>query len=87
MLAPYARMGEQMDQKPDINIRNVAGTYYYNWLMWDWEPATGNVKSDDFLKYQALSYTVYAALSRIIPDEIFFKLADSNTAPFTLKSM
>ena len=83
VLAPYSRMNTQEDHQTDDQI---AATTYYNWLMWGWGPATGNVKISDYLKWQETSYSVYAALSNIVPDDIFFQLADSKTAPFTLKS-
>ena len=84
ILAPYARMNTQQDHLPTENY--VAATTYYNWLMWGWGPATGNVKLSDFINYSEASFTIYAALARVTPDEIFFKLANDKTSAFTLRS-
>jgi hypothetical protein len=90
VLAPYARMNTQQDHQPPDTKKSdsdeIAATTFYNWLMWGWGAATGNVNANHYLNYRESSYSVYTALSRIIPDEIFFKLADSNTPPFTLRS-
>ncbi len=84
ILAPYARMNTQEDHAPTENF--VSATSYYNWLMWGWGPATGNVKLSDYTNYRETSYAVYAALSNVVPDEVFFRLADSGSGTFSLKS-
>lgn len=89
IIAPFARMNVQQDHLPNSQ---VAATAYYNWLMWGWGPASGNVSLNHYSQnygpdyYQESSYSLYTALSGIVPDDIFFKLADSGTFPFTLKS-
>ena len=84
ILAPYARMNTQEDHDPNENY--IAATTYYNWLMWGWGAATDNVKPGNFKDYQETSYALYAALSGIVPDDVFFSLADSGTGSFSLKS-
>jgi hypothetical protein len=83
ILAPYARMNYQENHQPD---NEIAATTYYNWLLWGWGPATNNVKFSDYLIHQETSYSVYTALSNIIPEDIFFKLADSALIPSTILS-
>lgn len=84
ILAPYARMNTQEDHSPTENF--VSATSYYNWLMWGWGAATGNVRLSDFKNYRETSYAVYAALSNVIPDKVFFRLAVSGARSFSLKS-
>jgi hypothetical protein len=83
VLAPYARMNYQENHLPDSEI---AATTYYNWLLWGWGPATNNVKFIDYLIYQETSYSIYTALSNIIPEDIFFEMADSISTPQTILS-
>ncbi|WP_276169055.1 hypothetical protein [Zobellia alginiliquefaciens] len=84
ILAPYGRMNTQQDHFPDDSY--ISATTYYNWLMWGWGPATSNVKMNDFLYYYETSYTVFAALSRVVPNAVFFKLSGNDSAPFELKT-
>jgi len=84
IIAPFARMNTQQDHTPDEQY--IAATTYYNWLMWGWGKATGNVRLSDFKDYRETSYTIYAALSGIVPDDVFFRFADSGTGPFMLRS-
>lgn len=83
MLAPYGRMNTQQDHSPDSDY--IAATTFYSWLMWGWGKATNNVKSSDFLEYNEATYSVYAALSGIEPEDVFFQMALLKE-PFELKS-
>lgn len=84
IIAPYGRMNAQQDHAPDEYY--ISGTTYYNWLLWGWGPATKNVNLKEFTEYQETSYAIYAALSGITPDEVFFRLAEPESAPFTWRS-
>lgn len=84
MLAPYARMNTQEDHLPDNEY--IAATSYYNWLLWGWGLATNNMNPNHFTAYNEASYAIYAALSGIKPDSVFFRLAGGNVVPFTLTS-
>ncbi|MCK0146483.1 hypothetical protein MWU78_12580 [Arenibacter sp. F26102] len=84
ILAPYGRMNTQQDHLSDESY--ISATTYYNWLMWGWGPATGNVKLDQFDDYQEASYTIFAALSGVVPPSVFFRLASNDSAPFELKT-
>ncbi len=84
IMAPYGRMWLQQDHMP--GKLQVSATASYNWLMWGWGPADKNVKLTDFTDHQETNYTIFSALSNVKPDAVFFKLADSNYYPFTLKS-
>ncbi|GAB3925680.1 hypothetical protein [Larkinella terrae] len=83
-LAPYGRMNTQEDYQPKDPY--VTGTLYQNWLYWGWGPNTESVKIQDFTNYWETSYAIYTALSNVIPDAVFFGLAEGKTAPFALKS-
>jgi hypothetical protein len=83
-LAPYGRMNTQQDHAPDEPY--VAGTSYYNWLLFGWGPATPSVRYAHYTApYSDATFSIYTALSGIVPDELFFNLAKSKT-PFSLKS-
>ncbi|MDR2138946.1 MAG: hypothetical protein LBP50_05310, partial [Tannerella sp.] len=67
-LAPYGRMNTQQDHAPDEPY--VAGTSYYNWLLFGWGPATSSVRCAHYLAPASdATFSIYTALSGIIPDE------------------
>ncbi|MGQ1947311.1 hypothetical protein ACT3CD_09470 [Geofilum sp. OHC36d9] len=84
ILAPYGRMNTQQDHFPDNSY--ISATTYYSWLLWGWGPATGNVFINHFTDYPETTYAVYAALSRIIPENVFFRLSENEVAPMELKT-
>lgn len=84
ILAPYGRMNTQQNHLPDDSY--ISATTYYNWLMWGWGPATQNMEMQQFDDYSEASYTIFAALSGIVPPNIFFRLAHNQTAPFEVKT-
>lgn len=84
IIAPDSRMFLQQDHAP-AEVK-VSATSYYNWLMWGWGPATGNMKITDFTDHMETNYALFSALSNVKPDEVFFRLADSHYVPFTLRS-
>ncbi|GHV47879.1 hypothetical protein FACS1894181_02290 [Bacteroidia bacterium] len=83
-LAPYGRMNTQQDHAPDEPY--VAGTSYYNWLLFGWGPATPNVRYSHYTApYSDATFSIYTALSGVVPDEVFFNLAATKT-PFSIKT-
>ncbi|SDM49082.1 hypothetical protein [Kriegella aquimaris] len=84
ILAPYGRMNTQQDHLSDDSY--ISATTYYNWLMWGWGPATSNMKMHQFDDYSEASYTIFSALSGVVPPSVFFQLAGNDPAPFELKT-
>ena len=87
VLAPYGRMNTQQDHHLD-NCKSVAALTFGNWVLWGWNEATNNVRSDNYKTepyYSETTYSLYTAVSNNVPDDIFFELANSKT-PFSLKS-
>ena len=82
-IAPYARMNTQLDHDTqDPKEKEVAGSSYYNWVLWGWGAATNNVDLLEFHGrheggYNETSPAVYAALSKAVPDDVFFRIAAS----------
>jgi hypothetical protein len=86
VLAPFGRMNTQQDHQPDNSY--VAVLTFYNWLMWGWGEATGNLRLSNLNmnpEYNEAIFVLYAAFSNVIPDEVFFRLAGLQQ-PFGLKS-
>ncbi len=85
IIAPYGRMNTEQDFKPDDN---VSATSYYNWLLWGWGPSTNDVNLEDFRDRDRAetSYAIYAALSGVVPDDVFFQLANGREVPYVHKS-
>ena len=87
-IAPFARMNVQLDHDTvSQKEKELAGSSYYNWVLWGWGPATNNVDLIEFHGrheggYNETSPAVYAALSKAKPDDVFFRIAAS-PAPIT----
>jgi hypothetical protein len=85
-LAPFARMNTQQNHRPEDGY--VANGGFYNWLMWGWGEATNNFRKTFFAVDYEINegtYIFYQAVSRIVPDEVFFRFAKTEE-DFTLKS-
>ncbi|MGQ1889007.1 hypothetical protein ACT29H_01045 [Thermophagus sp. OGC60D27] len=83
-IAPYARMNTQQDHAPTYYY--VAGTTYYNWLLFGWGSASDNVKLEQFTKnYSDASETLYTVVSEVEIPEVFFRIG-MDKSPMTIKS-
>ena len=86
-LAPYGRMNTQQDHLLE-DCKSVTNIAFYNWLLWGWGEATNNVRLDNYKMnpyFSETSYSIYTAVSNMVPDDIFFRLANLKT-PFLYKS-
>jgi hypothetical protein len=83
VIAPYGRMNTQQDFEPETEI---AGTAYYNWVLWGWGVNTNKINKKDLFAANDLVCSMFAALSTTAPDDIFFQIAKDKGLPFSLKS-
>ncbi|MGQ1947305.1 hypothetical protein ACT3CD_09440 [Geofilum sp. OHC36d9] len=83
-IAPYVRMNTQQDHAPTNYY--VAGTSYYNWLLFGWGAATDNVTLDQFTKdFSDATGALYTVVSHVDIPEVFFRIGMSKS-PITIKS-
>lgn len=80
VIAPYGRQNCQEDTEPK-DLPAVAGTAYYNWLLWGWGPSTAKVSAEHF-RMGGTQWTISTALLDVKPDEIFFTIARPPSVPF-----
>ena len=89
IMAPSGRMGYQIDHAhPGPKFSEVPGASFYNWVLWGWGEATDNMNLSCFRGrseeggYNETSHAIYAAISKAVPDDVFFQIA-ANKDRFT----
>ena len=88
-IAPFGRMNTQQDHNPEEVY--VTAAPYSNWLLWGWGAAMDNMKLINFKKRinepvaSDITFMLYTVLSKVDPDEIFFRLGVQKE-PMSLKT-
>ena len=89
IISPSGRMNTQIDHAhPGPKVSEVAGASFYNWVLWGWGEATNNLNLTCFRSrneeggYNETSHAIYAAISKAVPDDVFFRIA-ANKERFT----